>query len=233
MTAIAPAQTIATALRFPRRPNGVDEFGRPVYESEGYVVSGHGFGRMRWTATYPDGSTVMTDSMAEAVAWSEEHAQRHAATIYASTGTRNTDPAPYATADGERLATIPPLDWDEFAATGRFPVSSVTHSPDSSYDLPRAHEGNPVLIAAREYYDGSDPWGFALGWLYAVQRHANYSTTAEVREWVESHEVESVVSLREHDGGWTLPRATAAHLAHAERVFDRMADVARANGRDY
>lgn len=91
---------------------------------------------------------------------------------------------------------------------------------------------NPILAAARENWD-NDPWGQALGWVEALGRYQRYATAQEAADEFDSYEVQTVISLVTSDGEWSLPVATEAHVAHAVRVFDRMADVARANGLDY
>lgn len=158
-------------------------------------------------------------------------------TIYASTKTRNTDPTPWVIdqAGAPRGLYRYPSYSAAMAdyAPERDGDTGVRLAPHPEFDQPRAHDGNPVLIAAREDYDDSDPWGFALGWLDAIDRRENYPARSEAEAWGESDEVQTAVSLHLHDGEWTLPRATPEHFEHARRVFDRMADVARANGQDY
>jgi hypothetical protein len=96
---------------------------------------------------------------------------------------------------------------------------------------------NPVLVAARENWDkGHDMWGQALAWLDAVdnmQAGFGYADAADAEAWGASWERIAVYQLVQGDGSWALPAATEDDLVHAYRVFDRMADVARANGLDY
>lgn len=39
-----------------------------------YAIDGNGAGRMKWTVTYPDGDYGFTDSLGEAKAWADVHA---------------------------------------------------------------------------------------------------------------------------------------------------------------
>lgn len=160
------------------------------------------------------------------------------AMIYASTKTHNTDPAPWEvtgyrwqTAEG----TYGYLNDSNYHQAMRL-GEDISYSPRPDFDQPRAHEGNPVLIAAREDYDGSDPWGFALAWLDAVDNFAagfGYADAEDAAQWGASYERIAVWQVAQGDGSWTLPAATDEHVEHARRVFDRMADVARAHGRNY
>lgn len=143
--------------------------------------------------------------------------------LYASNSPRNTDPTPWT--------------YDGFGVQGRsvthINVPNIKRDPRPEFEVPRVHDGNPILIAAREEYDRSDPWGFALGWLDALKNYDRFESTEQAAEWGESWEVRTVVSLVADDGQWTLPAATDSHIEHAYRVFDRMADVAKLNGKSY
>ena len=86
---------------------------------------------------------------------------------------------------------------------------------------------NPILAAARENWD-NDPWGQSLAWLDALAVYVE-----AIADETDSHEAQTVQSLYNNDGEWSLPQATDDHVAHAARVFDRMADVAKANGLAY
>lgn len=43
-----------------------------------YTIDGTGYGRNRWTVTYPDGDYGMVDALTEAKAWAELHAEERA-----------------------------------------------------------------------------------------------------------------------------------------------------------
>lgn len=153
-------------------------------------------------------------------------------TIYASTKTHNNDPEPWLMRRGAEDVRAASPDFDHPAWFDR--ENSADWSPRAEYDTPRAHDGNPILIAARENWDnGSDPWGQALMWLDALDGWDTYESVAEAEDMGAGHEVATLLGLAANDGTWTLPAPTPEHLAHAERVFDRMADVARTLGLDY
>lgn len=137
--------------------------------------------------------------------------------IYASTN-KNVDPAPYSWTGRSASDSDPDNGGAEWA---------VEYAPRPGYA-----EANPVLIAAREEWDSGDPYGSAMAWLIAFQDHTAYDETPDMDNQIEQ-ETRTLVSLRTADGEWDLPRATEAHLTHAERVFDRIVDVCRATGRAY
>jgi hypothetical protein len=151
--------------------------------------------------------------------------------IYASTSPQNDDPAPMVgTETGTRYST-------PFGADQNPHGETAYHRPRPEFDRPRAHDANPILVAARESWDkGNDMWGQSLAWLDAVENYRagfGYADADDAENWGASYERISVWHVAETSGEWTLPQATEAHLEHAHRVFDRMADVARALGLNY
>jgi hypothetical protein len=43
-----------------------------------YTIDGSGYGRNRWTVTYPDGDYGMVDALAEVKAWADQDAAQRA-----------------------------------------------------------------------------------------------------------------------------------------------------------
>lgn len=152
-------------------------------------------------------------------------------TIYASTSPQNDDPAPMVgTQTGTRYPT-------PFGADQNPHGEAAYHRPRPEFDRPRVHGLNPILVAARDSWDrGNDMWGQALAWLDGVENYAagfGYADAADAESWGASYERITVWHLAEDTDEWDLPRATDAHVEHARRVFDKMADVARALGLNY
>ena len=146
--------------------------------------------------------------------------------IYASTKTPNNDPAPYVWSGRSASFDDPDLNGENWESH---------HAPRPEFDMPRTHEGNPILIAARENWD-NDPWGQSLAWIDALENYSagfGYANATDAESWGASYERIQVWHLAENTGEWDLPQATPEHIEHAARVFDRMADVTRAAGLDY
>lgn len=111
-------------------------------------------------------------------------------TIFASTPVHNTDPAPYRF-DGVR-ADQSALDRAWLGRTG-----GAVFEPRPQFDQPRAHEGNPVLIAVRNLL----------------------VTTVEGKS-----EFYARAAAHLTGGDYAMGvRITPEHSAHARRVLERLA----------
>lgn len=108
---------------------------------------------------------------------------------------------------------------------------------------------NPILDVLRDSWDSGDPWGSALSALGALQDYTpgDPVNRAEAEEGVIDSRLADLADiwdqLVEYDFVEGLDNAAENErrsLAqwddweqHAHRVFDRYADLARLNGRDY